>query len=222
MTGGLGAGLAFGLSPLVAIAQDDPASVRPKAGDLLVKVDDPALKPLRADDIPLGMAQVMAWAMDPAEKIVRRGSRLNRIMLVRLDESRLVGDTKTRAAAGRGGLHGHLHAHRLRRHRLAAGRRTALLSLSLLEIRSQRRRYASSTAPRRARFRRCRFESSTANSSSPDRSRRASRSIPPSSLSAQPRSSRGRRKSWSPDSRVSKRPRPETESNVRVVPRPRW
>jgi rieske iron-sulfur protein len=100
VTGGLGAGLVLGLSPIAAMAQDDPASVRPKAGDLLVKVDDPALKPLRADDLSLGVTQVMAWAMDPAEKIVRRGSRLNRIMLVRLDESRLVGETKTRAADG--------------------------------------------------------------------------------------------------------------------------
>jgi Rieske Fe-S protein len=38
--------------------------------------------------------------MEPAEKIVRRGSRLNRIMLLRLDEAQLVGETKTRAAAG--------------------------------------------------------------------------------------------------------------------------
>ena len=98
--GGLGAGLAFGLSPVVVVAQDDPASIRPKAGDFLVKIDDPALTPLRADDIPLDMTQVMAWAVDPADKIVRRGSRLNRILLVRLDESRLVGATKARAAAG--------------------------------------------------------------------------------------------------------------------------
>ena len=98
--GGLGVGLALGLSPAAAIAQDDPASVRPKAGDLLVRVDDPSLKPLRADDIAPGMAQVMAWAMDPTEKIVRRGSRLNRIMLLRLDEAVLVGETKARAAAG--------------------------------------------------------------------------------------------------------------------------
>ena len=98
--GGLGVGLALGVSPAVVMAQDDPASVRPKAGDLLVRVDDPSLQPLRADDIAPGMAQVMAWAMDPTEKIVRRGSRLNRVMLLRLDEAALVGETKARAAAG--------------------------------------------------------------------------------------------------------------------------
>jgi Rieske Fe-S protein len=97
---GLSAGVVLGLSPIAAVAQDDPASIRPKAGDLLIRIDDPALTPLRADDIPVGMTQLMAWAMDPAEKIVRRGSRLNRILLVRLDESRLVGETKNRAAAG--------------------------------------------------------------------------------------------------------------------------
>ena len=97
---GLGAGLVLGLSSVAAIAQDDPASARPKAGDLLVRIDDPALKALRPDDITPGMSQVMAWAMEPAEKIVRRGSRLNRIMLLRLDEAQLVGETKSRAAAG--------------------------------------------------------------------------------------------------------------------------
>jgi len=90
----------LGLAPPCAIAQEDPASVRPKAGDLLVRVDDPALTPLRPGDIPLAMPQVMAWAMDPAAKIVRSGSRLHRLMLLHLDESRLIGETKGRAAAG--------------------------------------------------------------------------------------------------------------------------
>lgn len=108
MKGGLGAGLAWSpwgrpirqaLSP-AAVVQDDPAAARPKAGDLLIKVDDAALKPLRADDIPFGMTQVMAWAMEPADRIVRSGSRLNRVMLLRLDEATLAAGTKARAAAG--------------------------------------------------------------------------------------------------------------------------
>jgi Rieske Fe-S protein len=100
LKGGLGAGLACALLPAGATGQDDPAAARPKAGDLLVKVDDPALTPLRADDIPPGTTQVMAWAMDPAEKIVRSGSRLNRVLLLHLDESTLAAGTRSRAAAG--------------------------------------------------------------------------------------------------------------------------
>lgn len=96
--GGLCAGLALTIGP--AAAQDDPAALRPKAGDLLVRSDDATLKPLGADDLQVGGTQIMAWAMEPSEKVVRRGSRLNRIMLLRLDEGRLVGETKARAASG--------------------------------------------------------------------------------------------------------------------------
>ena len=98
--GGLGAGLVLSLTPVETVAQDDPAAARPKAGDLLVRSDDGALTPLRADDLPPGSGLVMAWAMDPVEKVVRRGSRLNRVLLLRLEDSQLTGDTKTRAAGG--------------------------------------------------------------------------------------------------------------------------
>src|SRR5258708_4302231 len=96
----VGAGLAWALTPAATSAQEDPAVARPRSGDWLVPIDHSGLKPLTPEDIPLGGAQVMAWAMEPAEKIVRRGSRLNRVMLLRLDETRLVGDTKTRAVSG--------------------------------------------------------------------------------------------------------------------------
>src|ERR1700759_5339772 len=100
LLGGVGAGLALGLSPRTAEAQDDPAVARPKAGDVLVRIDDDTLKPLTPEDIQPGMTQVMAWPMDPAANVVRKGSRLNRVMLVHLDEAQLVGDTKNRAAGG--------------------------------------------------------------------------------------------------------------------------
>jgi Rieske Fe-S protein len=96
---GLGAGLVISFSPALA-AQDQPASLRPKAGDFLVKADDKALTPLGAEDIPIASAQVLAWAMDPLDKTVRSGSRLNRLMLLRFDEARLSAATRSRAAAG--------------------------------------------------------------------------------------------------------------------------
>lgn len=97
---GLGLGLTLGLAPALTFAQDNPAAIRPKEGDLLIKVDDTALKPLTPDDIASGATQTMAWAMDPADKTVRSGSRLNRVLLVRLDETTLKPETKSRAAAG--------------------------------------------------------------------------------------------------------------------------
>ena len=43
---GLG-GICLGaISPVILAGQDDPASLLPQMGDLLVKVDDPASKPL--------------------------------------------------------------------------------------------------------------------------------------------------------------------------------
>ena len=98
---GLAAGIGAILSPrTVAAAQGDAATVRPKAGDLLVKADNAEHRPLRPADIPLNARQIAAWAMDPMDGTVRSGSRLNALILVRLDEAALAPDTRARAADG--------------------------------------------------------------------------------------------------------------------------
>jgi Rieske Fe-S protein len=99
----LKAGLTLGLglrvtSPLGA--QQDQASARPKEGDLLVKLGDASKTPLIPADIPLGARQTMAWALDPVDKIVRSGSRLNQLLLLRLDPEKLTAETRSRAADG--------------------------------------------------------------------------------------------------------------------------
>jgi Rieske Fe-S protein len=81
-------------------AQSDAASIRPKEGDFLVKVGDTAARPLTVDDLAPGAAQTMAWPVDPADGTVRSGSRLNRILLVRLDPDTLSAETRLRAADG--------------------------------------------------------------------------------------------------------------------------
>ena len=105
----VGVGLATG-----ARAQSDPTHDRPKEGDLLVKADDTTPTPLTPDSIPLGDGQVMAWPMDPATNVVRDGSRLNKVLLLRLDPAAL--DAQTAAARrGRcGRVFGDLPAHGLR------------------------------------------------------------------------------------------------------------
>jgi Rieske Fe-S protein len=81
-------------------AQSDAASIRPKEGDLLVRVGDTAARPLTPGDIVVGSAQTMAWPLDPIDGTVRSGSRLNRILLVRFDAVELSPETRSRAADG--------------------------------------------------------------------------------------------------------------------------
>jgi rieske iron-sulfur protein len=89
-------GLGWAASGQRAAAQ--PASERPKEGDLLISVENGNV--LAPGDIPLGGPPVLAWPMDGSDKTVRKDSRLNRILLLRLDPATLVGATKDRAAEG--------------------------------------------------------------------------------------------------------------------------
>jgi rieske iron-sulfur protein len=91
---GLGLGLGF-----IAKAADADASARPNVDDLLVKTNDTSGTPLTPADIPAGR-QMMVWAMDPASKTVRNGSRFNRILLVKLDPKQLTPQTQSRAVDG--------------------------------------------------------------------------------------------------------------------------
>jgi Rieske Fe-S protein len=84
----------------LALGQDDPASVRPKAGDRLIKVGDASQTPLTPTDVPLTGGYLAAWAMDPADKTVRSGSRLNQLLLLRFEPGALATDTRARAAEG--------------------------------------------------------------------------------------------------------------------------
>jgi Rieske Fe-S protein len=78
----------------------EPASERPKEGDLLVAIDADKPDALEPKDIPVGGPPVLAWPMDPSSNTVRNESRLNKVLLVHLDPSTLVGTTKDRAAEG--------------------------------------------------------------------------------------------------------------------------
>ena len=88
------------LSRSLALGQDDQATLRPQAGDWLVKIGDAELMPLAPEAIPVAAQQTMAWAMDPRSRLVRSGSRLNRILLLRFDPETLAAGTRARAASG--------------------------------------------------------------------------------------------------------------------------
>ena len=69
-------------------------------GDLFVKAGDATRTPLTPRDIPSGGPQTLAWPMDPVDRTVRSGSRLNQVILLRLDPDALSADTRARAADG--------------------------------------------------------------------------------------------------------------------------
>jgi Rieske Fe-S protein len=82
-----------------ALAEGDDAG-RPAPGDLLVGVDDPSKKALTAADIPLDSKPVIAYPFDRPSGVVRSGSRLNKIALVRLAADTLDADSASRSAGG--------------------------------------------------------------------------------------------------------------------------
>jgi len=92
------------LTPLAgrALADDSKGErERPQEGDVFVHADgDNEGKTINPADIPLNGQQIMAWPMDPTSKVVRDGSRLNQVMLIRLDPASLDEGTVARAADG--------------------------------------------------------------------------------------------------------------------------
>jgi len=59
-----------------------------------------APEPLRPDDLPIGGKPTMAWPMDAEKHTVRSGSRLNKVLLLRLDPEGFDPETKEHAAEG--------------------------------------------------------------------------------------------------------------------------
>jgi rieske iron-sulfur protein len=94
-------GICLALAPRFVLAQTDAARERPKEGDLLVAVTAAANpEPLKPDDLPLDGKQTFAWPMDPETKTVRNGSRLNKVLLLRLDPDGFDAETKDHAVEG--------------------------------------------------------------------------------------------------------------------------
>jgi rieske iron-sulfur protein len=67
---------------------------------VLIKSGDVSRTALTPGDISLRVAPMLAWAMDPVDRTVRSGTRLNQILLVRLDPATLAPETRARAADG--------------------------------------------------------------------------------------------------------------------------
>lgn len=86
-----------------AIAQEDSpgSSERPQKADVLVYSDgDRAGEVIKPDDLKAGGPPVRAWPKDPKTSVIRKGSRLNEILVVKLDPAELDEETRARAAGG--------------------------------------------------------------------------------------------------------------------------
>ena len=99
----LAVGLGLGLAPWLTRAADadDPTTIPPQSGDQFVFLTgEKKGQVIKADDLPLGGPQFQAYPIDPKSRVVRDGSLLNLIVLIRLDRSLLSEETRTRAAEG--------------------------------------------------------------------------------------------------------------------------
>ena len=88
--------------PSLAIAQSaDPRNARPQPGDRFVHSTGPnkgnAIAP---GEVPVGGPHVSAYAQHPQSGIVRDGSRLNEVLLIRLDPAELTDGARGNAPHG--------------------------------------------------------------------------------------------------------------------------
>jgi len=98
----IGAGIALSASRPRADEPPPPGGTAlPKAGDRLVYAEGPrAGQEIKPEDIVLGEQQIMAWPIDAASGVVRNGSRLNEILVLKLDPGSLDDNTRQYAAEG--------------------------------------------------------------------------------------------------------------------------
>src|SRR5690242_10547755 len=93
--------LCLGLfAPTLRFGQDDPKSSRPTEGDMFVRISDSSMTPITDTELAIGATQTIAWPFDPVEKVLRNGSRLNQVLLLKLDPEKLSPETRARSANG--------------------------------------------------------------------------------------------------------------------------
>ena len=98
----LATGACLASSSSVSTADDLPgSSERPQKADLLVFSEgDRAGETIKSDDLKAGGPPVRAWPKDPNTSVVRKGSRLNEVLVVKLDPAEFDEETRGRAAGG--------------------------------------------------------------------------------------------------------------------------
>ena len=99
----LAAGTCIAVSkPAAAAGEDQPGSdERPQKADVLVVSEgEHEGQVIEPQDLKPGGPPVRAWPKDPKTSVIRNGSRLNEVLVVRLDPAELDDETRSRAADG--------------------------------------------------------------------------------------------------------------------------
>jgi Rieske Fe-S protein len=78
-----------------------PEKMRPQVGDYLVHDDvDEGIKPILVSELVLGDEQIMAFPQDSTSKVVRNGSRFNKVMVMKLDPKEMTEKTLANSGGG--------------------------------------------------------------------------------------------------------------------------
>ena len=102
LLGALATTACLGCSAPARAGEDPPGSdERPQKGDALVFSEgDSEGKLIKAADLQAGGPPIHAWPQDPKTSVVRSASRLNEILIIRLDPAELDEQTRARAVDG--------------------------------------------------------------------------------------------------------------------------
>jgi rieske iron-sulfur protein len=99
----LAAGVCIAANQSAKAADEDPpgSDERPQKADLLVNSEgDQEGQVIKPQDLKLGGPPLHAWPKDPKTSVIRSGSRLNEILVIRLNPAELDDETRSHAADG--------------------------------------------------------------------------------------------------------------------------
>ncbi len=99
----LATGASLAATSRAAAADDDQPGkdARPQKADLLVVSEGEHVgEVVKPENLRIGDPPVRAWPKDPKTSVVRDGSRLNEVLVVRLDPAALDEETRARSADG--------------------------------------------------------------------------------------------------------------------------
>jgi rieske iron-sulfur protein len=90
----------FGMALVPGAVMAQGENERARVGDTFVPIDGSGRDAIEPRDVPIGGPPTFVWPMEPVTRLVRNGSRLNKVLLLRLDPALLDGATRDHAADG--------------------------------------------------------------------------------------------------------------------------